>query len=93
MASRRRIRARQCDPPGVTGAASTLVLALASEHMLLARAGATRKRRAWWLAVRRGVAAAIAHLAKGLDFEESTTTPDSAWFALFRKRPPVRPLR
>ena len=41
--------------------------------MWLARGLARRKRRAWWLAVVVVFASAVAHLAKGLDFEESVT--------------------
>ena len=60
-------------PPGVPGAARTLVLALGSGMIWLSRGLARRKRRAWWLAVAVVSASAVAHLAKGLDFEEATT--------------------
>ena len=59
-------------PPGVPGAARTLVLALGIGMVWLSRGLARRKRRAWWLAVALVVASAIAHLAKGLDFEEAS---------------------
>ena len=60
-------------PPGVPGAARTLVLALGLGMIWLSRGLARRKRRAWWLAVAVVSASAIAHLAKGLDFEEAAT--------------------
>jgi lysyl-tRNA synthetase class 2 len=60
-------------PPGVPGAARTLVLALGFGTIWLSRGLARRKRRAWWLAVAVVSASAVAHLAKGLDFEEAAT--------------------
>ena len=60
-------------PPGVPGAARTLVLTLGLGMIWLARGLARRKRRAWWLAIAVVSASAVAHLAKGLDFEEATT--------------------
>ncbi|MCA1682907.1 MAG: phosphatidylglycerol lysyltransferase domain-containing protein [Actinobacteria bacterium] len=60
-------------PPGVPGAARTVVLALGLGMIWLSRGLARRKRRAWWLAVAVVSASAVAHLAKGLDFEEATT--------------------
>jgi lysyl-tRNA synthetase class 2 len=60
-------------PPGVPGAARTLVLALGLGMIWLSRGLARRKRRAWWLAVAVVSASAVAHLAKGLDIEETTT--------------------
>ena len=59
-------------PPGVTSAARTLALALGFALIWLSRGLARRKRRAWVLAVAIVLASAIAHLAKGLDFEEAT---------------------
>ncbi|MFL5953085.1 MAG: bifunctional lysylphosphatidylglycerol flippase/synthetase MprF [Gaiellaceae bacterium] len=59
-------------PPGVPGAARTLVLALGLGLVWLSRGLARRKRRAWWLAVVVVAASAVLHLAKGLDFEEAT---------------------
>src|SRR5262249_16073674 len=59
-------------PPGVPGAARTLVLALGLGMVWLSRGLARRKRRAWWLAVALVAASAVAHLARGLDFEEAT---------------------
>ena len=59
-------------PPGVPGAARTLVLALGLGTIWLSRGLARRKRRAWWLALAVVAASAVAHLAKGLDFEEAT---------------------
>ncbi len=60
-------------PPGVPGAARTLVLALGLAMIWLSRGLARRKRRAWWLALAVVSASAISHLAKGLDFEEAAT--------------------
>ena len=60
-------------PPGVPDAARTVALALGLGLVWLSRGLARRKRRAWWLAVAVVFASAIAHLAKGLDFEESIT--------------------
>jgi lysyl-tRNA synthetase class 2 len=60
-------------PPGVPGAARTLVLALGLGTIWLSRGLARSKRRAWWLAVAVVSASAVAHLAKGLDFEEAAT--------------------
>ena len=59
-------------PPGVPEAARTLALALGLAMIFLSRGLARRKRRAWTLAVVIVIASAIAHLAKGLDFEEAT---------------------
>jgi lysyl-tRNA synthetase class 2 len=59
-------------PPGVTAAARSLVLALGLGMIWLSRGLARRKRRAWWLALAVVAASAVAHLAKGLDFEEAT---------------------
>ena len=59
-------------PPGVPAAARTLVLALGLGMVWLSRGLARRKRRAWWLALAVVAASAVAHLAKGLDFEEAT---------------------
>ena len=60
-------------PPVVPDAARTLALALGLGLVWLSRGLARRKRRAWWLAVAVVFASAIAHLVKGLDFEESVT--------------------
>ena len=60
-------------PPGVPDAARTVALALGLGLVWLSRGLARRKRRAWWLAVVVVFASAVAHLAKGLDFEESVT--------------------
>ena len=59
-------------PPGVPNAARTVALALGLAMVFLSRGLARRKRRAWALAVVLVIASAIAHLAKGLDFEEAT---------------------
>jgi lysyl-tRNA synthetase class 2 len=59
-------------PPGVPGAARTIVLALGLALVWLSRGLARRKRRAWWLAVVVVSASAVLHLAKGLDVEEAT---------------------
>ena len=58
-------------PPGVPEAARTVALALGLAMIFLSRGLARRKRRAWTLAVALVIASAIAHLAKGLDFEEA----------------------
>jgi lysyl-tRNA synthetase class 2 len=58
-------------PPGVPDAARTVALALGFGMVFLSRGLARRKRRAWWLAVVLVAASALAHLAKGLDFEEA----------------------
>ena len=59
-------------PPGVPEAARTVALALGLAMIFLSRGLARRKQRAWTLAVAVVIASAIAHLAKGLDFEEAT---------------------
>jgi lysyl-tRNA synthetase class 2 len=59
-------------PPGVPEAARAVALALGVGMIWLSRGIARRKRRAWWLAVAIVIASALAHLAKGLDFEEAT---------------------
>src|SRR5689334_17562817 len=60
-------------PPGVPGAARTVALALGVGLIWVARGLARRKRRAWWLALAIVAVSAVAHLAKGLDFEEAVT--------------------
>ena len=60
-------------PPGVPEAARTVALALGIGLIWLSRGLARRKRRAWWLALAVLAVSAVAHLAKGLDFEEATT--------------------
>src|SRR5581483_9188828 len=74
-------------PPGVPGAARTIVLALGLGLIWLSRGLARRKRRAWWLAVAVVCASALAHLAKGLDVEEATVHL-LLLAALFRPRRP-----
>jgi lysyl-tRNA synthetase, class II len=59
-------------PPGVPEAARTIALALGFGMVWLSRGLARRKHRAWWLAVAIVIASALAHLAKGLDFEEAS---------------------
>src|SRR5205814_8161212 len=59
-------------PPGVPEAARTVALALGLGMVFLSRGLARRTQRAWTLAVALVIASAIAHLAKGLDFEEAT---------------------
>jgi lysyl-tRNA synthetase class 2 len=58
-------------PPGVPSAARTIALALGLGMIWLSRGLARRKHRAWQLAVAVVFASALAHLAKGLDFEEA----------------------
>ncbi len=72
-------------PPGVPSAARTLALALGFGMIWLSRGLARRKRRAWYLAVVVVAASAVAHLAKGLDFEESIVHL-AFLVALFRAR-------
>jgi lysylphosphatidylglycerol synthetase-like protein (DUF2156 family) len=60
-------------PPGVPDFARTVALALGVGLVWLSRGLARRKRRAWWLAVVLVSLSALAHLAKGLDFEESVS--------------------
>src|SRR5262249_17476069 len=59
-------------PPGWPEAARILPVALAIGLIWLSRSLARRRRRAWQLAIVVVVASAVAHLAKGLDFEEAT---------------------
>jgi lysyl-tRNA synthetase class 2 len=61
-------------PPGVPEAARALALAFGIVLIWTSRGLARRRRRAWKLAVALVVASAAAHLAKGLDFEESIAT-------------------
>jgi lysylphosphatidylglycerol synthetase-like protein (DUF2156 family) len=60
-------------PPEVPEAARTAALALGLGLIWLSRGLARRKRRAWWLALVLLSLSAVAHLAKGLDFEEAST--------------------
>jgi lysyl-tRNA synthetase class 2 len=59
-------------PPGVPSAARTVTLALGIGMIWLSLGLARRKHRAWQLAVAIVLASAVAHLLKGLDFEEAT---------------------
>jgi lysylphosphatidylglycerol synthetase-like protein (DUF2156 family) len=72
-------------PPGVPDAARTIALALGLGLLFFSRGLARRKRRAWYLAVAIVIASALAHLAKGLDFEEATVHL-LLLVALFRSR-------
>jgi lysyl-tRNA synthetase, class II len=58
-------------PPGWPEAARVLTVAFGLGLICLSRSLAKRRRRAWQLAVAVVVASAVAHLAKGLDFEEA----------------------
>src|SRR3954454_932636 len=58
-------------PPGGPTAARVLGLAFGIALLWLSRSLAKRRRRAWQLAVVVVIASAVAHLAKGLDFEEA----------------------
>jgi lysyl-tRNA synthetase class 2 len=58
-------------PPGVPETARVLALAFGLGLVWLSRSLARGKRRAWVLAVLLVAASAVAHLAKGLDFEEA----------------------
>jgi lysyl-tRNA synthetase class 2 len=59
-------------PPGFPAAARTLALAGGLVLIVVSRGLARGRRRAWQLAVAVVVTSVVAHLAKGLDFEEST---------------------
>ena len=59
-------------PPGWPEAARVLTVSFGIGLIWLSRSLARRRRRAWQLAVVVVVASAVAHLAKGLDFEEAT---------------------
>jgi lysyl-tRNA synthetase, class II len=59
-------------PPGVPGAARILALAFGVGLVWVSRLLVRRRRRAWQLAVALVVGISLAHLAKGLDFEEAT---------------------
>jgi lysyl-tRNA synthetase class 2 len=59
-------------PPGWPEAARVAALACGIGLIWLSRSLVRRRRRAWQLAVAVVIASAIAHLAKGLDFEEAT---------------------
>jgi lysyl-tRNA synthetase, class II len=61
-------------PPGWPEAARVLTVACGIGLIWLSRSLAKRRRRAWQLAVAVVVASAVAHLAKGLDFEEATVS-------------------
>jgi lysyl-tRNA synthetase, class II len=58
-------------PPGVPTAARIFALAFGIALVWISRSLARRRRRAWQLGVAVVIASAIAHLAKGLDFEEA----------------------
>ena len=61
-------------PPGAPHAARIVGLAFGLGLIWLSRSLARRRRRAWQLAVVIVIGSAIAHMAKGLDFEEATAT-------------------
>jgi lysyl-tRNA synthetase class 2 len=61
-------------PPGWPEAARILTVACGLGLIWLSRSLARRRRRAWQLAVAVVVASAVAHLAKGLDFEEASAS-------------------
>jgi lysyl-tRNA synthetase class 2 len=61
-------------PPGWPEAARVLTVAFGVGLIWLSRSLAKRQRRAWQLAVAVVVASAVAHLAKGLDFEEAAVS-------------------
>jgi lysyl-tRNA synthetase, class II len=61
-------------PPEGIAAARVGTLAFGIALVWLSRSLARRRRRAWQLAVVVVVASAVAHMAKGLDFEESTAS-------------------
>jgi lysyl-tRNA synthetase class 2 len=61
-------------PPGVPSAARVLTLSFGVALIWLSRSLAHRRRRAWQLAVALVFCSGVAHLAKGLDFEEATAS-------------------
>ena len=61
-------------PPGGIAAARVGALAFGLALIWLSRSLAHRRRRAWQLGVAVVLASAVAHMAKGLDFEESTAS-------------------
>jgi lysyl-tRNA synthetase class 2 len=61
-------------PPGGIAAARVGALAFGIALVWLSRSLAHRRRRAWQLAVAVVIASAVAHLAKGLDIEESVVS-------------------
>ena len=61
-------------PPGGIAAARVGALAFGIALVWLSRSLARRRRRAWQLGVAVVIASAVAHLAKGLDFEESVVS-------------------
>ena len=61
-------------PPGGIAAARVGALAFGLALIWLSRSLAGRRKRAWQLAVVAVLASAIAHMAKGLDFEEATAS-------------------
>jgi lysyl-tRNA synthetase class 2 len=73
MADRVRIL-RGILPPGWPEAARVLTVAFGIGLIWLSRSLARRRRRAWQLAVTVVIASAVAHLAKGLDFEEAAVS-------------------
>jgi lysyl-tRNA synthetase class 2 len=61
-------------PPGVPTAARVLALSFGIALIWLSRSLARRRKRAWALAVALVFFSGVAHLAKGLDFEEATVS-------------------
>jgi lysyl-tRNA synthetase, class II len=61
-------------PPGVPSAARVLTLSFGLALIWLSRSLARRRKRAWQLAVALVFFSGVAHLAKGLDFEEATVS-------------------
>ena len=59
-------------PPGIPGAARIAVLAFGLALVWLSRLLTRRRKRAWQLSVALVLGISIAHLAKGLDFEEAS---------------------
>jgi lysyl-tRNA synthetase class 2 len=72
--ARRSELVRSVLPPGVPSAARVAALAFGLALVWLSRSLARRRRRAWQLAVALVVGIAVAHLAKGLDFEEAVVS-------------------
>src|SRR6476646_4134416 len=61
-------------PPAEIAAARVGALAFGIALVWLSRSLAHRRRRAWQLGVAVVIASAVAHMAKGLDFEESVVS-------------------